>query len=279
MLPSLLSLPKAIVPTTTVLIGLCLATSLSLLPTLAVSANETRDVRRAGPRWPIEWSVENLHFHADYDPRPHSKVWEELPTLRQELADQLGIRINNETIHLILFAQANAYRGYMAKYFPDVPQRRALFIKRRGPGMVFAYANHGMDIDLRHETTHALLNASLTYVPLWLDEGLAEYFEIPPGQREQHHEHHKIVRLKTLLHQVPAITDLEAVEDLSQMRQGHYRDAWSWVHFLLHESDQSRGVLRRFLQDIQAGIPPGPLSRRMSAELPDARVRYLQHFR
>src|SRR6056297_3338485 len=98
MLPSLLSLPKAIVPTTTVLIGLCLATSLSLLPTLAVSANETRDVRRAGPRWPIEWSVENLHFHADYDPRPHSKVWEELPTLRQELADQLGIRINNETI-------------------------------------------------------------------------------------------------------------------------------------------------------------------------------------
>ena len=31
--------------------------------------------------------------------------------------------------------------------------------------------------------THAILNASLRYVPIWLDEGLAKYFETPRGDR------------------------------------------------------------------------------------------------
>ena len=37
--------------------------------------------------------------------------------------------------------------------------------------------------DLRHEMTHAYLHAVVPNVPLWLDEGLAKYFELP---RQQH---------------------------------------------------------------------------------------------
>jgi hypothetical protein len=46
--------------------------------------------------------------------------------------------------------------------------------------MVFAYRGEDFETDLRHECTHALLNAALPVVPLWLDEGLAEYFEVLP---------------------------------------------------------------------------------------------------
>ena len=37
--------------------------------------------------------------------------------------------------------------------------------------------------DLRHELTHALLHGVLKDVPLWLDEGLAGFFELPPDAR------------------------------------------------------------------------------------------------
>ena len=145
--------------------------------------------------------------------------------------------------------------------------------------MVFAYDNRDMEVDLRHETTHALLHASLAYVPLWLDEGLAEYFEVAAEGREAASSHLSMVRFRALLGQVPEITELEQVADLSAMGGAEYRDAWSWVHFLLHDDGPSRAVLIRFLQDIQSGLPPGPLSRRLAATVPDYRERYLRHFR
>jgi hypothetical protein len=62
------------------------------------------------------------------------------------------------------------------------------------------------------------------------------------------------------------------------MGTGQYRDAWAWVHFLLHESDQSRRVLRGFLRELQAHSPPGSLARRIAAEIPDHPRRFLDHF-
>ena len=35
--------------------------------------------------------------------------------------------------------------------------------------------------DLRHEVAHGYLHAVVPNLPLWLDEGLAEYFEVPRG--------------------------------------------------------------------------------------------------
>ena len=55
-------------------------------------------------------------------------------------------------------------------------------MKGRGPGKVFAYKSKALPVDVRHEGTHGLLHAALPMVPLWLDEGLAEYFEVPGRQ-------------------------------------------------------------------------------------------------
>ena len=47
--------------------------------------------------------------------------------------------------------------------------------------MVYTYWGNRIQQDLRHELTHAILHSVLKDVPLWLDEGLAEYFEVPHG--------------------------------------------------------------------------------------------------
>lgn len=245
----------------------------------AVSPQTAACAESATPRWPYEWQSGDFVIHADFDVRRRDGMMDQLQRLRSDLKATLEIEIGNETIHLILFATSSVYRGYLRKHFPEIPDRRALFIKRRGPGMIFAYDSREMAVDLRHETTHALLNASLPYVPLWLDEGLAEYFEVAADERFSGNPHMKLVRLRSMLGQVPDMAALENLSDLAAMGSGEYRDAWSWVHFLLHESRESREVMVGFLQDVQAQSPPGPLSRRLAAQIPDYRARYLKHFR
>ncbi|WP_145089837.1 DUF1570 domain-containing protein [Rosistilla carotiformis] len=229
-------------------------------------------------RWPFEAQIGQFAIHSDFNVAANPQFVAQLGSLQADLKKTLQIEIYPEPIHLILFEHQANYQGYMQRYFPTVPFRRALFIKRRGPGMVFAYKSDQMYVDLRHETSHALLNASLPYVPLWLDEGLAEYFESPPTGNARQHTHQATTRRKAFWRQVPTIESLEAVGDLTAMGATEYQEAWSWVHFLLHESDQSRGVLIRFLQELQAHSPPGQLSRRVATELPDWKERYLAHF-
>ena len=77
----------------------------------------------------------------------------------------------------------------MNQWYPRVPYRRALFVKSGSRGRVFAYEHEDLAVDVRHESTHALLHASLPMVPLWLDEGLAEYFEVAESQRAFDHPH------------------------------------------------------------------------------------------
>jgi hypothetical protein len=255
--------------------------SLSLLEGDRAVANDgtVETLRREEPRWPIEFQQEDFIFHCDFDVRQRGDIVRDLVQLRTDIAQELKIRIAAEPIHLLLFGSAANYRGYMRTYFPDVPERRALFIKRRGPGMVFAYDSRSLGTDLRHETTHALLNASLAYVPLWLDEGMAEYFEVPASKRQTEGEHMRMVRWRATLGHVPNTEELDSIRDLAAMGAAQYRDAWSWVHFLLHFSPSSRQCLQRYLQDVQAGLPPGPFPRRLAADLPDAKLSYLQHFR
>lgn len=230
-------------------------------------------------RWPFESRSGQFFIHADYDARRRATLFTQLSALRGELNQQLQIDIHDEPIHLILFGRKTEYRGYLKLHFPKIPSRQALFVKRRGPGMVFAYENRHMAVDLRHETTHALLNASLPYVPLWLDEGLAEYFEVEADRRIDGSEHLRAIKLRALISQVPEPTTLEAIGSVAEMRPAAYRDAWAWVHFLLHESDQSRQILTRFLQELQAHSPPGSLARRIAADMPDYRARLVEHFR
>jgi hypothetical protein len=181
-------------------------------------------------------------------------------------------------VHLFLFQSQATYEGYLKQHFPRVPYRRALFIKARGPGMVFAYQGTDFGIDVRHECTHALLNAWLPRVPLWLDEGLAEYFEVSGEQRREQNPHHATVQALIRLGQFPRLEELEALEQVNEMGRDEYRDAWAWVHFMLHGPPEVRHELTRYLDELAAGSNPGRLSNRLRRRLPELNRRLAEHF-
>lgn len=233
---------------------------------------------RAQARWPDERQIGPLSCHADFDLAPHQPLLDELEVLQGDLAGQLGAREPREAIHLFLFESRGTYQGYLARYFPRVPYRRALYIKARGPGMVFASQGSDFEIDVRHECTHALLHAWLPSVPLWLDEGLAEYYEVSRDERAAKNPHHAVLKTMIQAGQLPRLEELEALEELSDMGRDEYRDAWAWIHFSLHGPPAAREELLRYLADLESGGEPGPLSHRLRYRVPNLERRLAEHF-
>ena len=202
----------------------------------------------------------------------------ELRQLHGELVRQLGLSPASEPIQLYLFHDRETYARYLQHYFPDVPYRRALYVKRKGAGMVLAYWSRQFDVDLRHECTHALLHAMLPEIPLWLDEGLAKYFELPAKQRA--YDNPQLADLLGDIRSgtVPKLENLEKITDLSGMGRLEYRDAWAWVHFMLHGDPQAHEALVGYLADLRTTPTPRPLSARLRQRPGDPNERFAAHF-
>jgi hypothetical protein len=235
----------------------------------------------AQSRWPDERHAGQFLCHADFSLAPLAApggLLDELSQLQQDVESKLGGALPPEPVHLFLFQTKETYQSYMKQYFPRVPYRRALFIKARGPGMVFAYQGSDFEIDVRHECTHALLHIWLPQVPLWLDEGLAEYFEVSRDRRVLHNSHHALVQAVIRSGQLPRLEELELIENLDAMGRDEYRDAWAWIHFLLHGPREAREELARYLQDLHSGSDPGRLSERLRRRLPELNRRIIEHF-
>jgi hypothetical protein len=229
-------------------------------------------------KWPDERTAGLFACHADFVIERHQTLLDELSLLARDLEALLETPAPQEPVHLFLFEKKATYQAYLNHYFPRVPYRRALYIKGRGPGMVFAYQGLDFEIDVRHEGTHAVLHAALGSVPLWLDEGLAEYFEVPRSQRADKHPHLAAIVALVESGRLPRLAELESMRDLSAMGRDEYRDAWAWVHFMLHGPPEARQELVEFLKDVQANADAEPLSRRLSRRLPDIDQRLREHF-
>jgi hypothetical protein len=237
------------------------------------------EVSSAQSAWPDEREAGPFRCHADFSLADQGPLLEEMAGLQQDLVAILGARESREPVHLFLFQTRATYQAYLKQYFPKVPYRRALYMKARGPGMVFAWQGQDFDIDVRHESTHALMHAWLPSVPLWLDEGLAEYFEVPRGERADKNAHLEMVRALVSMGQLPRLEELEAIETLDDLGREEYRDAWAWVHFLLHGPREGRDELLRYLGELETGGDPGKLSDRLRRRIPDLNRRVAEHFR
>lgn len=241
----------------------------------AAVRNDQADSRR----WPDEQQFGAAIVHADFRLTEIAPLLGEIEQLQVQLHRDLQLQPNPEWVHLFLFQRRRTYENYLKRYFPKVPSRRALFIKGDGPGMVFAWRHDQLDEDLRHECTHAFLHRCLPMVPLWLDEGLAEYYEVPELQRPAGHEHLGQVRWQTRFGRASSLEKLESIANLSELDGHDYRDAWAWVHWMLHSSPTTRDLLLAYLADIQRQQVPGRLSDRLQTRLGSLESSFVQHFR
>jgi hypothetical protein len=234
---------------------------------------------RAEGQWPQRMKIGSFNIHADFPLGQLRPLFAELDAMQEEIQRCLHVGPSVERIDVYLFGARDNYRQYMRYYFPGVGIREAMFVKSNSPGNVFAYAGPNLQIDLRHECTHAILHSMLPMVPLWLDEGLAEYFEVPAAQRAFDNPYLATVRRNALVRLIPSMQRLESLGDLSEMGPKEYRDAWAWVHFMIHGPEQARLALLEYFDDVEHHRPPAALSERLQRNLGDPSREFVSHFR
>ena len=229
--------------------------------------------------WVDTRTVGPFHCRADFSLNGMETLFVELRDLQADLVDMLKIEPAAEPIELYLFQEEKVYRQFLKQHFPEMPYRRAYYLKAEGPGVVLVHWSKDVMIDLRHECTHALLHSSLPVVPLWLDEGLAEYFELPRIQRAYDNKYLDKLRWSARFWMAPKLTSLEQKEDFSKMTQADYRNAWAWVHYMLHGSPVAHDELTRYLDDLSRNSPPGLLSARLARRIPKTQSEFSEHLK
>ena len=126
---------------------------------------------------------EQLIFHSDFALPPHHRLLDEVVAQRADLNRRLGLPGSDEPIHVYLFENVERFKGFMKIYHPDFPERRAFFVETDTKLSVYAQWGDRVAEDLRHEITHGYLHSTVPNLPLWLDEGLAEFYEAPRNER------------------------------------------------------------------------------------------------
>lgn len=206
-----------------------------------------------------------LVIQADFALAEQHRLFRELEGLREEVSQDLGLPASDEPVHLYLFADPATYDAFAARHFPSFPVRRAFFIETDTTLAVFATWQDRIAEDLRHETTHGYLHAVVPGMPLWLDEGIAEHYELPRGEhgRHAHHAAHLSGRFLEGTWRLD-LERLEALDSAGRMTQDHYAEAWAWVHWLLHTTPARRTILQEYLADLRRDGAATPLSARLA---------------
>ena len=204
-----------------------------------------------------------LVLHSDFPLPAHDPRWDDLAAQRRELSERLGLPPTGETVQVYLFEDAERFRKFVRVRHPNFPDRRAFFVETDTELAVYAQWGDRMADDLRHEMTHAYLHSVAPNLPLWLDEGLAKYFELPAGRHGLNAQY--VRQIAAAMDQGgwhPHLRRLERLRPTADMSQEDYVEAWAWVHFLL-ESQPARSRHAARLP----GRPPRPRRRRRRCPL------------
>jgi len=231
---------------------------------------------------PARYNVarEQLVIHSDFALPANHRLLEDLTARRHDLQEQLGLPFSDEPVHVYLFENPEEFRRFLSLYHPNFPRRRAFFLETDTRLQVYAQWGDRVAEDLRHEVTHGYLHSVVPNLPIWLDEGLAEYSEAPRGSHGLNASH--LALLRQPIERGTWRPDLERLEKLDPSRdvtQEEYAESWAWVHFLLEGRPEHRAVLCKHLEQLrQSGSAP-PVSARLRASLGEPEQALLAHVR
>ncbi|MBT6157227.1 MAG: hypothetical protein HOL01_04370 [Planctomycetaceae bacterium] len=221
-----------------------------------------------------------FQFVADYRFTQSKQAGIELESMAQKLWSELMIPDKRTPVRVYLFSTQKAFSRYVRQHIPTLTQadtnRTAMFLLRNGTPYIFAVATSELMLNLRHEFVHVLLNTSHENLPIWLDEGIAEFYETKDGRQQ---EFSQLLSRQNRLFWKPSIGRLERLKTMSQLGIVEYAEGWSWVNLLMQGSTSSRQVIPRYLADLRKGVQSPSISERVAAAGIDAVGSWNQRYR
>ena len=224
--------------------------------------------------------LDPLVVYSDFALPPHHRLLEELVLERNELLAKLQLPKSEELLNVYLFDNEERFREFIRQYYPGFPQRRAFFVESDTRLAVYAQWGDRVAEDLRHEVAHGYLHSVVPNLPLWLDEGLAEYAEVPRGHAGLNRPH-----LTLLLDKLasfgwkPDLSRLERLISASEMTQLDYAEAWAWTHWLMESDSARRQIVQGYLEELRKGEVVPPFSVRLHGWFAQPEPLLISHLR
>ncbi len=219
-----------------------------------------------------------LVLHSDFSLPERHRLIEALTLQRERLCETLAIPPTDEPIHVYLFADDASYYDFLNLRFPGFPTRRAIFVETDVELSVYAHWGDHVAEDLRHEIAHGYLHAAVPNLPLWLDEGLAEYFESGRGRAGLNQPHVDLLTAQAeLATWQPNLPRLEQLTSAAQMTQQDYAESWAWVHYLLESGNEKANLLTDYLADLRQGAAGAMLSTQIDKRLAAPELALIEH--
>ena len=221
-----------------------------------------------------------LVVHSDfYIPSKHRLI-DELNSRRRDISEQLLLPSSNEPINVYVFETEDEYIRYMSREHPQFPRRRAFFVKNDTELKIYAWWGRRVGEDLRHEVTHGYLHSVVPNLPLWLDEGLAEYYETPRGTHGLNKPH--VFLLNEAFRRdewEPGLVALESLDDPASMTQLQYAECWLWIHMLLESENGDPKLLQDQLARLRMSAESEQLSKFVDKQLDNKELMLIRHLK
>ena len=170
-------------------------------------------------------------------------------------------------VRVFAFGSESEYRPYRRAAGGDSPATTGHFFAHRF-GIYLLLDADTADGDplpsLYHEYLHAFLDNTFGHLPLWLEEGMAEYFSTFTGDRNTltlglpHADHIAWLRANPSipLAQLFAIDSESSEYDEGTRRGGFHAQSWLLVHYLLSGDPEQRSAAAGFLEGVSRGEDP-----------------------
>ena len=223
---------------------------------------------------------EQLVIHSDFHVPARHRLIDELVARQSDISEKLRLPVSDEPINIYLFEDSEKFQTFMRKLHPDFADRRAFFVKNDTQLRVFAHWGPRVGEDLRHEVTHGYLHSVVPNMALWMDEGFAEFFEVPRGTAGVNSQHIYLLSNKYRNSDwLPNLKRLESIRSPSDLTQADYAESWLWVHYLLQKNDATRKFIQDHLARLRLSGSDEPISEQIKTLLPDAEIELVEHLR
>ena len=177
-----------------------------------------------------------------------------------------GVRDTPAPVVILVFGSARAYRPFMPVYNGKPVEVGGYFLKRPDVNYITLTVEGGERAypTIFHEYTHLLVGTTLTDVPVWFNEGLAEYYstfeatddgrKATLGKVVESHVYQlreRFIPLRELL----AVQHDSPLYNEGERRSIFYAESWALLHYFLVHKPERRPQLVKYLELYGSGLP------------------------
>lgn len=240
----------------------------------AVLASGLLSPAEALPRPKEEWielRTANFTLFSSAGEKDTRRLATDLERLRDALAQlSPGLTLRSPyPTYIFVFRNADAFRPYQRLYKGKPLDSGGYFLSRELGNYVTIDAGQRGDerAIVYHEYLHYVLRNNYTSLPLWLNEGMAEYYStfqvtdtearigLPIPEHVLWLRRNPLIPLTTLF----AVNQDSPEYNETSRRGAFYSQSWALVHYLLSGSPERRQQASEYLRLAQAGESPAAL--------------------